>query len=209
LFYLIANPSTSDTRVDITYLLPDGGTITRVYPVAAQSRFTLWVDQEDTKLVDTAVSAIIESSNGVPIVVERSMWWPGPSPANWYEGHNSTGSTGTGFAWAMAEGEQGGNDSAETFVLVANTGDRTGRANVTLHFENGTIATRAIDLAPQSRTNVMISAVFPEAAGRRFGVVVESVGTAPQPIVVERASYASPGGMVWRDGTNARAARLR
>lgn len=208
LFYLIANPSGRDTRVVVTYLLPDGRTVTRTYPVPAQSRFTVWVDQEDAVLANTALSAVLASVDDVPIVVERAMWWPGPSPANWYEGHNSAGATETGTKWALADGEQGGDWDAETFVLVANTGEQPGRATITLHFGNGTTSTRTIDMAASSRTNVMIGAAFPEAAGRRFGVVVESIGPAPQPIVVERANYASPGGVWWRHGTNALGARL-
>lgn len=208
LFYLIANPSGSDTQVRTSYLLPDGRTVTRTYPVARHSRFTVWVDHEDASLADTAVSAVIESLDGVPIVVERAMWWPGPSPGNWYEGHNSRGATETGTKWALAEGEQGGDTNTETFVLIANTGEQPGRASITLHFEDGTTSTRAIELGALSRTNVMIATAFPEAAGRRFGVVVESVGPTPQPIVVERANYASPGGTWWRHGTNALGTRL-
>jgi hypothetical protein len=209
LFLLIANPSELAADVRTTYLLPDGRTVVRTYRVEGRSRFTAWVDHEDPALADSAVSAIVESLAGVPIVVERAMWWPGPSPANWREAHNSTGMTETGIAWALAGGEQGGDDAWETFVLIANTGDRAGRANVTLHFENGATVTRPFDLEASSRTNVMIAAAFPEAEGRRFGVVVESLGPDPQPIVVERASYASPDGEWWRRGTNARATRLR
>ncbi|MGE3844056.1 MAG: hypothetical protein AB7I50_20990, partial [Vicinamibacterales bacterium] len=65
------------------------------------------------------------------------MWWPGPCPANWYEGHHRAGATEAGTKWAIAEGEQG----AE-----------------------------------------LIAAAFLEATGRRFGVVVESVGPNLQPV---------------------------
>ncbi len=46
---------------------------------------------------------------------------------------------------------------------------------VTLHFEDGTTATRTLDLMPRSRTNVQVSADFPEAIGRKFGAVVRGL----------------------------------
>lgn len=207
-FVLIANPTEHDTRVMATYLLPDGTTLRREYAVAARSRYTVWVDQEDPALADTAVSTIVESLDGTPIVVERTMWWPG-SVTTWYETHNTTGAPESGTSWGLAEGEEGGARGWETFVLIANTGDRAGRAEVRLHLETGAVVSRVIDLPPTSRTNVMVASLFPEVAGRRYGVVVESVGADPQPLVVERAAYANDGGAFWRRGTNLRATRLR
>lgn len=49
----------------------------------------------------------------------------------------------------------------------------------------------------------------PEAAGRRFGAVVESLGDAPAQIVVERAVYWDAAGQRWAAGTNALATKLR
>ena len=40
------------------------------------------------------------------------------------------------------------------------------------------------------------------------GIVVESLGVPPVPIVVERATYASPGGVTWASGGNALASPL-
>ena len=82
--------------------------ITKTYTVAGNSRFNIWVDQEDPALADAAVSTRITSTNGVPIIVERAMWWPGPTSDTWHEAHNSPGETTTGTRWAMAEGEVGG-----------------------------------------------------------------------------------------------------
>ena len=76
------------------------------------------MDLEDAKLADTAVSTTIRSTNGVPIIVERAMWWPGDS---WHEAHNSPGATATGTRWALAEGEVDASRNLETYILVANT----------------------------------------------------------------------------------------
>ena len=207
LFVLIANPSFTDAIVEARFLLPSGATVTKTYTVAAQSRFNIWVDLEDDALADTAVSTTLTSTNGVPIIVERTMWWPGDT--GWQEAHNSPGARETGTKWGLAEGEQGGVSGRETYVLIANASAAAGSARVTLLFEDGTSVARTFPLNPNSRFNVAIGAEFPEAAGRRFGVTVESLGAAPAQVVVERAVYWNANGVAWAAGTNALATRLR
>ena len=90
-----------------------------------------------TPLADAALSTTVRSTNGVPLVVERAMWWPGDS-STWHEAHNSAGSTVTGTRWAVAEGEVGGARGHETYLLIANTSAFAGSATVTLLFEDGT-----------------------------------------------------------------------
>jgi hypothetical protein len=93
LFYLIGNPGTQDATVTVTNLLPGGASFKKSYVVAPQSRLTISVHGEDPRLAGTDVSASIASTNGVPIVVERAMWWPSP---HWYEGHVSAATRETG-----------------------------------------------------------------------------------------------------------------
>jgi hypothetical protein len=208
-FVLVANPSDERADVEARYLLPDGTVITRAYQVAANSRLTIWVDLEDPRLESAAVSTAIASTNGVPVIVERAMWWPGPTADTWSEAHNAAGTTVTGTAWALAEGEQGGPARAETYLLVANTSGVAGEARVTLLFEDGTSARRTFTLPPNSRTNVAVSAEFPEASDTRFGAIVESLGASPAQLVVERAMYTSADGVQWSAGTSAVATKLR
>jgi hypothetical protein len=166
-------------------------------------------------LENVAVSSTVTST--LPIIVERTMWWPGPGLAAdfWTEAHNSPGATATGTVWALAEGEVGGADGTETYILLANTSSTPGVARVTLYFEDGTSAQRELPLLPLSRRNVNASSDFASlvdfsAPGRqRFGAVVESIGATPAQIVVERAMYTSPGGQTWTAGTNALAARIQ
>ena len=191
-----------------TYLLPDGSTVLRNYVVAPRSRFSIWVDFEGGPLANTAVSTTIVSTNGVGIVVERAMWWP-TDATHWFEGHNSAGTTATGTRWALAEGEVGGANATETYVLIANTSPFAGSATVTLLFEDGTTAARAFDLKANSRLNVNVGVEFAAANGRRFGAIIESTGGTPAQIVVERAMYSNSGATVWAAGTNAVATRLQ
>ena len=207
LFVLLANPGTADAAVDVRYLLPNGTVVSRSYMVQAQSRSNIWVDLEDPLLANTAVSTIVESTNGVPLIVERAMWWPGTS-ATWHEAHSSPGATAVGPRWASAEGEVGGSTNVATYVLLSNTSSFEGSARVTVHFEDGTTVVRTFPIAATSRFNVDVRAEFPESIGKRFGVVVESLGATPAQLVVERAMYSDAGGVTWAAGSNALATRL-
>jgi hypothetical protein len=211
-FVLIANPDARPALVEARYLLPDGTVHTATYTVAPFSRFNIWIDEEvipgaGRVLADTAVSVTLRSTNEVPIVVERAMWWPGSS-ATWQEAHNSPGAVASGTRWALAEGEVGGPADADTYVLIANVSPSAGQVRVTLLFEDATTLTREFAVAGQSRFNVWVRAEFPQAYGRRFGVVVESAGGTPAQLVVERAMYGNALGTQWAAGTNALAVRL-
>ncbi len=208
MFILIANPGTDAATVQLDYLLTDGRTITRTHTVGANNRLTLNVALEAPELASAAMSTVVTSTNAVPIVVERAMWWPAPG-SNWQEAHNSPGEVVTGTRWAMAEGESGGPLGKQTYILIANTSPFQGSATVTLLFENGTTAEKTFALPPSSRTNVSVQVEFPAAADRRYGAVVQTLGATPAQIVVERAMYANANGVIWAAGTNALATKLQ
>jgi hypothetical protein len=213
LFALIVNPNPTPADVEVTYLLPDSSFV-KTYQVPGQSRFTIWVDTDDPRLADTAVSMALRSTNAVPILVERAMWWPGGF-GTWFEGHNSRGAVETGEKWGLADGAVGGPLGLETYVLVANTSSFQASVQVTLVFEDGTSAEQTYAVPASSRFNVPVGVFFPETAGTRFGIVVESLSTAhgTAQIVVERASYndAMLDGQTvqWAAGANAFGTKLR
>ena len=206
-FILIANPGGTPAEVTAEYLLENGSTIVRTYTIAAASRFNIWVDYEAPWLADAAVSVRLTSTNGIPVIVERAMWWPGDG-AEWHEAHNSPGATQTGTRWALAAGEQGGAAAHETYVLIANTSAFEGEVQVTVMMEGDASVLRTVMLPPTSRTNVPIGLTFPEAVGRKFGVLVESLGDAPAQLVVEGAIYSNSDGVAWAAGANLLATRL-
>ena len=212
-FILVANPGDADAVVQVQYLLGDGRVLTKSYDVRAASRFNIWVNEEEfpgqgKALAQAAVSAVVTSTNGLPVIVERSMWWPRPSPF-WMEAHNSPGVTATGTMWGLAEGQAGGAASVETYILIANTSAYAGTARVTLVYEAGGSESVEVPLPPRSRTNVpVIPAWFLASRDQRFGALIESLGDMPAQIVVERAMYADAEGVHWAAGTNAVATRL-
>jgi len=176
------------------------------HDIAPNSRQTCNVADEASMLVSAAFSTVVDSD--VPIVAERSMYWP----HDWTEAHNSPGATETGTVWAVAGGEEGGTFGAQTYVLIANTSTFAGSARVTVLLESGAPLTVDVPLAANSRTNVPIgsTSAFAAAIGTRFGVVIQSLGTTPAQIVVERATYSNDSsGTVWAAGSATLATRLQ
>ncbi len=214
LFYLIANPGSTAAVIDGRYLLPSGDVLTKQYTVAPQSRFGIWADHETfpgrpgLPLGNTAVSATFTSANGVGFVAERAMWWPGDA-AQWFEGHDSAGAQMSGTKWGVADGEVGGRLGTETYLLIANTSNADGTVLVTIVFEDGSSSILTRTVKANSRTNVAVGVEVPAAANRRFGAVIESLGSNPVQIVVERAMYNDAGGVAWAAGSNNLATRLR
>ncbi|MFN8062588.1 MAG: hypothetical protein U0Q12_25775 [Vicinamibacterales bacterium] len=207
-FMLMANPTSSAADVQARYLLPGGTVVTRTYTVPAMSRSTVWVDLAAPELANTSVSVDVTSTNNVPIIVERSMWWPGPTAGTWQEAHNSPGATVDGTKWAVADCEVGGARHLESYLLIANTTAVSGDVKVTLLLQNQAPVERTFSVPGDSRYSVDLRAMFPQAADQRFGAVVESVTTG-QRIVVERALYWDAAGVHWAAGTDALATKLQ
>jgi hypothetical protein len=204
LYVLIANPGNTDAIVRADYARPDGSVVTQTYTVRAHSRHSVYVDSIQG-LEATSVATTLTSTNAVPIVAERAMYWPGGF-FDYYEGHTSAGSTATALNWVVAGGEWGGTQT-QTFVLIANTDTRAGEATVTLLPEVGSPtpapAPLVLALPPSSRTTVPIEVPTP-ASRTRLGVLVQSTGASPVQIVVESAVYRTDaGGVLWAAGENA------
>jgi hypothetical protein len=206
-YVLLVNPGPNDAEIKLTYLLPDGVTATTHHTVLAQNRLTLTLALDHPLLADTPVSTVVESTNGQPVVVERTMWWPKPQ---WYEAHVVAGATQTGTRWALADGEAGTDPHTQrpvdTYILIANTSATDGSATVKLFLETGATREYVVPVKANSRVNFPTSDLFGPTEFARFAAIVESNGV---PIVVERAMYASANGLIWTAGTASLATRLQ
>ena len=85
LFYLLQNPAATATTVRVRYLLPSGPPLEKDYLLPPNSRTNIWVDTEEfpglgLALASTDVSAVIESLDATPIIVERAMYLTRPGP---------------------------------------------------------------------------------------------------------------------------------
>ncbi len=201
LYVLIANPGATDATVQALYAKPHGTTVTQTYTVRAHSRFSVYVDAIPG-LEDTPVATTLTSTNAVPIVAERAMYWPGGF-FDYYEGHSSAGSTTTALEWVVAGARAAGTaENAQTFILIANTESRVGQATLTiLPDRDGGPAVGSptlTTLSPNSRTTIAF-----DLLGGPYGMRVESTGPSPVQLVVESAVYRSSGGVTWTAGSNA------
>ncbi len=89
-FILLANPTTTDAAVTVIFIRELGqAPVTKTYTVAATSRFNVWVNAQVPELSNETFGAIIESTNGVPIVAERAMYWDSGGVI-WAGGTNAT-----------------------------------------------------------------------------------------------------------------------
>jgi hypothetical protein len=211
-FLLVANPLDLAADVIVRYLLPDATWLEKTYRVPGASRYTIWVDGEDPRLRDTALAFEVQVTNGVPVVVERSMWWPGRPGGPWEEGHVTAGATAPATTWTLADGIVGGPADAATYFLIANVSSESlGGAAVTLVFDDGTTVSKTFALGPSMRLAISVGDEFPASTGREFGAIVQAISLRPShleppslpQLVVERSIYWDARGTFWAAGTNA------
>ena len=95
----IANPNTVDVPALVRFLKEDGSVVQQAHTIAARSRLTIVVDDVEG-LASTAVSTVVESTGGLPLVVERTMTWG----EDGYGGHGGGAVEAPRTTWYFAEG---------------------------------------------------------------------------------------------------------
>jgi hypothetical protein len=173
---LIANPQAIEAPITIEFLRPDGVTIGLTRTLAPLSRITIRLN-DTPGLEATTASTRVVSTNGVAIVVERTMWWD----ARRYGAHTEKATEGAAPAWYFAEGAQG---FFSTFLLLMNPQPAANVAHVTWLREGEPVLARDYSLPPSSRVTIDASA-DPELVNRSFGARV----LFDQPGAAERAMY--------------------
>jgi hypothetical protein len=73
-FILLMNPTDATADVRVEYMLPQGESMVQTLQLGPASRYTIHVDKLKG-LFDTPVSTRVDSTNGVPIVSERSSYF--------------------------------------------------------------------------------------------------------------------------------------
>jgi hypothetical protein len=200
-FLLLANPNDQAAQVTLTYLPAGGAPVVVQKVLAPRTRTTINLSLEHASLKDAAVATRVESS--LPILSERSMYWPGPADA-WHEAHNSFGDTATDTKWALAEGRVGGPQSHQTYILLANPGNQPATVTVSYLRETGGPVQKQYVVPAVARFNIDVGARVPELSNEAFGAFIQST----QPIFVERSIYSNAGGIFWSAGTDATATRI-
>lgn len=178
-FILVANPSATNTaNVTITFLRDNGQPpVTLNRTVAPLKRDTVWVNSFVPELAGESFAAIVESTNAVPVLAERAMYWN-----NFEGGHGATGVTAASQTFRFAEGYTGG--GFQTFLLLQNPGGTAANTTVTFYPENGTPIPYNLTVGAGKRETVWVNALPFDPQGS-FSMVVQS----SQNIVAERAMY--------------------
>ncbi len=114
---------------------------------------------------------------GLPLVVERTMFWDGSA----YGGHTETAVQSPATKWYFAEGSQGFFD---TYVLLANSNVVTANVTVTFLLENTAPFVTTVQVGPTARGG-FCTCEYSELQLTSFGIIVDS----DQPIIAERAMY--------------------
>lgn len=202
-YVLVANAGTTPATVDVNYFVEGAATpIVRTHTVAPSSRLTINVNAEGGPLAAASMAMSLTSS--VPVVAERSMWWPS---GNWNEAHLVAGATAAATRWGFAEGcasrmPFNPSEACATYLLIANPSGTDTTATIRLVGALGgpfTIALPAHSRRSVSMADLIASAVpLPSFESRQFSIVVESAGPG---IVVERSLYQDYGGVFWASGT--------
>jgi hypothetical protein len=91
-YILLANPQTTAAEVTVTFLRESGAPIVKTYTVPPTSRFNVDVNFVSSDLHDENVAADVLVTNGVPIAVERSLYW------DWHGELFKGGTNATGIA---------------------------------------------------------------------------------------------------------------
>jgi hypothetical protein len=200
-YLLLANPSAQAASVQVDYLRDRGDPISRTYMVAANSRFSVYVDSEPG-MAGASFGTRVTSS--VPIVAERAMYWAGGF-FDYYEGHVSSGATQTGSHWVLAAADEGGRYGAQSFVLIVNTGSAATTVTVRTLPETGPLQTLDLPLPANSRVTLPGNAL---AGFQRGGIEVVEQGTPTGALIVEGAIYWNADGVPFAAGANWPATRV-
>jgi outer membrane biosynthesis protein TonB len=192
----LANPNPKGVTVRLRFRRPDGVLVERKIAVPALSRRTVNVADVDRRLRDTAVWTEVLASEALPIVVERTTWWPGTT---WQDGHAALPASRTASRWLAVGGRHGGAQNHATYIVMANTASTAQVVNVTVLGPTGALGTKKVQVAPASRYSVDMAALFPQVSGS-YAVLVEAAGGAGA-LVVEQSSYWDAAGETWAAGT--------
>ena len=114
------------------------------------------------------VSTLVESTNGVGIVADRSMYF---NYGGCDDGNSEAGVTAPASSWYLAEGYTGGR--FDTYVLLQNPGGETASVEATFMREDGANIKKNYELPPHSRYTITADRVEGlESAGFSTRVVV-------------------------------------
>lgn len=187
-FLLLQNPGTVPAAVTLRYLPSNGAPQERQHVVPAQSRVTVWVNQEGAPMQAAEFATVVQSDR--PIVAERAVYRDVGAQV-YGAGSAAAGVPAPLTEWSFAEGATG--DFFDTYLLLANPSDQPVDATVrsVTDFDRNNLGPtlspviRTFSLAPRARLTLRVADQDPMLAARQVSLLV----TSSAPIVAERAMW--------------------
>jgi hypothetical protein len=188
-YLCIQNPGSGEAKVEIDYMLGNGGKSAREMTVAPGARSTVNAKDHLGEGNDEAhdFSCKVWSTNGQPIIVERPMYFN--FKGAWAGGHNAVGVAAPAAEWYFAEGTC--RPGFEPYICILNPGGGTANVNLTYMLGDGRQVGKSVKVAPRSRQTVYVKDHLGEGddSAHDFSCKVECVSGGG--IVVERPMYFS------------------
>lgn len=176
-YLCLVNPGDQDAAIDIFYMPTDGNVIPKKETVDAHSRKTIFVNQDAGP--DKELSVKIVSTNNVPIVAERPLYFN--FGGSWPGGSDVMGATAGSLQWYFAEGYTGTGFSE--WLCLQNADSVPANVTVNYFFKNGGNQPKTLQIPAHSRRNISVNQdVGPD---KEVSVSV----TSNVPIVAERPLY--------------------
>jgi hypothetical protein len=169
---LVLNPNAQPVDAAITFLTPDGTSLTRRYAIPATTRLALSVNEFVPEL-GVATTVVADR----PVAVERATTWN-----NELAGTASAGAPAPAYSWRFADGRT--IEAFQEYLLVSNPGKNQARVTVEYVLANGTrVSGTPFTMPAGSRQTVSVHTLQP---GQQ---AIAATVRASQPIVVERSLY--------------------
>jgi hypothetical protein len=181
-YVLVQNPNATSCDVTITYMTPDGARPQASFPMPANSRKTIRVNEV---LPNTDFSTRVHGSE--PIIAERAMYWYYDDGGYLTEKcHDSIGMDRPHSVFYLPDGDASPNYGAETWTLVQNPNSVPVTVEITYMTPSGAGNVTFTDTIPaSSRKTYNMADRIP---GSRAATMVRSKTTGKK-IMVERAMY--------------------
>lgn len=183
--FQVYNPGDKEARVQLDLSLEQGAAEPILLTVPRQSRVTVTANDEARIPKSVAHAATVRSTNGVPVVVERTVDAVSPAPRSGLA--ISLGARLSARSWVVAAGQV--DESNDQWLVLQNPGPQAARITVSVLDEGRTVgppSLERLEVGANARRGVKLNDSV------RKGNAALLV-TADQPVVVERDYYKSRG----------------
>lgn len=185
-YILVENPQQEAAGLRYTFMTTGGKVVEKQGQAGPCSRVTVHVD-DVPGLSNTDFSTVVESTNGVGIVAERSTYFDNGGRDG---GNSEAGAPAPATRWYLAEGCTGG--KFDTNIPIQNPGTQPAVIDATFMKEDGTNIKKTYDVPPHSRYTIPADGIKGlENAG--FSTMLASPNRVA--FVAERTMYFNYGGL--------------